>query len=108
MVLPIITPFQSLRPETTLRRPAMVLLVLLTVIILGDVALASAFGSISTSGVPGGLPQVGTAGETVLFYTRPMGFLKYVLVPLTALWLAHAYGRSRASTPAGQAGSANG
>lgn len=90
-------PFEPLCSETAIRRPAILLVVLLAVVIAGEIALPSAFSSIGTAGIPDWLPQVGTPGTTVLFYIRLMDALKYVLVPLTALWLAYACGRHRAS-----------
>lgn len=92
------SPLNSFRSEPAIRRPAIMLVVLLAIVILGELLLTNAFSSIGTSGFPGWLPQVGSAGSTVLFYNLLMDVLKYVFVPLTAIWLSYAYGRHQSSS----------
>ncbi|WEL22540.1 hypothetical protein HBNXHr_2497 [Halorhabdus sp. BNX81] len=39
------------------------------------------------------LPRLGTLGETFVYYLLFFDFLKFVVLPITLMWIAYAYGR---------------
>lgn len=50
------------------------------------------------SGFPVWLPELGSIGETIVFYSMLFDILKFVVLPAILLWLAYQYGRFSANT----------
>ena len=90
---------RSLRDEPSLRRPAALLVALVSVVLLGELLLPAAFGGVleGGSGFPAWLPRFGTIGRTVLVYTLFVDVLRYAAVAVL-VWFAYAYGRYSADT----------
>lgn len=93
---------KSLRNEPSLRRPTIILIVLAVTVLIGEHLLRTAFAGFreGSSGFPVWLPQLSSAGETVLFYIMLFGFLKFIAIPVTLVWLGYAYGRFSAADSA--------
>ena len=93
---------ELLRTEPSLRRPAIVVIVLITTTLLGERVLTAVFDSVleGSSIMPMWLPQLGTIGKTVTFYMLLLDFLHFIAIPVTLMWLAYAYGRRTAIDPA--------
>ena len=86
---------QSLRTEPSLRRPAIVVTVLITATLIGERVLTAAFTGVldGSAAFPVWLPRLSTIGETVVFYTLLLEALKFIAIPMALVWLAYAYGR---------------
>lgn len=91
---------QSFRTEPSLRRPAVVAAALLTLVIIGERVLTTVFTGVTegSATLPMWLPQAGTTGETVVFYTLLLNVLQFVAIPATLMWLAYAYGHYTAGS----------
>ena len=91
---------QSLRTEPALRRPAIATIALTSVVVIADRVLTAVFTDVvdGSAAFPVWLPQAGTSGETVVFYTLLLNFLQFVALPATLMWLAYAYGRYTAAS----------
>jgi uncharacterized membrane protein YhdT len=85
----------SFRGEPSLRRPGMILLGLLAAILIGERLLTMAVAGVSqgSSGFPVWVPELGSIGETIVFYGILFDVLKFIVLPVVLLWLAYQYGR---------------
>ncbi|MFC7132685.1 MULTISPECIES: hypothetical protein [Salinibaculum] len=92
----LIAPF---REEPSLRRPGIILLGLLTTILVGERLLTMAVAGVrqGSSGFPVWLPELGSIGETIVFYSMLFDMLKFIVLPAGFLWLAYQYGRFSAN-----------
>jgi uncharacterized membrane protein YhdT len=90
----------SFREEPALRRPGIVLLGLLTLVLIGEWLLTIAVSGIrqGSSGFPVWLPEIGSIGKTIVFYSMLFDVLKFIVIPGVLLWLAYQYGRYSAGT----------
>ena len=90
----------SFREKPSLRRPGIVLLCLLAMVLIGErlLTIAVAGVRVGPSGFPWWLPELGSIGETVVFYGTLFNFLKFIVIPALLLWLAYQYGRHSAGT----------
>lgn len=89
---------RSVRRERSLRRPTLLLVALLAVVLTAELALTTAFdGFEDGAGFPAWLPQLGSVGETVVFYLLALDLLKFVAIPATLVWFGYAYGRYSAT-----------
>ncbi|WP_436927600.1 hypothetical protein [Halosimplex amylolyticum] len=90
----------SSREEPSLRQPGIVLLCLLAMVLIGERLLTIAVDGVrqGSSGFPVWLPEIGSIGETIVFYSMLFDVLKFVVIPVVLLWLAHQYGRYSAGT----------
>ncbi|MFC7078275.1 hypothetical protein [Haloarcula halophila] len=88
----LIVPF---REKPSLRRPGIALLGLLTMVLIGEWLLTIAVGGVrqGSSDFPVWLPELGSIGETIVFYSTLFDVLKFVAIPAVLLWLAYQYGR---------------
>lgn len=88
-------PFTELLRDPHLRRPVIVLSMLLMVVLSGEYTLTVAFAGIGEGATdfPVWLPRLDSVGETVVFYTTIFDAIKFVAVPVTVIWLAYNYGR---------------
>ena len=88
----------SFREEPSLRRPGIILLGLLATVLIGERLLMIAIAGVrsGTSGFPVWFPELGSTGETILFYSLLFDVLKFVAIPTILLWLAYQYGRHSA------------
>ena len=85
---------QSVRTERSLRRPAFAVVLLITTALFGELLLTTVIeGVLEGAAFPVWLPQFGTIGQTVLYYSLLLRFLQLVLVPAALMWLAYAYGQ---------------
>jgi uncharacterized membrane protein YhdT len=90
----------SFRKEPSLRRPGIILLGLVATILIGERLLTVAFAGVrqGSSGFPVWLPELGSIGQTIVFYSMLFDILKFIVLPAVLLWLAYQYGRFSAST----------
>lgn len=88
----------SLREEPSLRRPGIVLAGLLATVLIGERLLTNAVTGVrqGPTAFPVWLPELGSIGETIVFYSMLFDFLKFVAIPAVLLWLACQFGRQRA------------
>ena len=86
---------QSVRTEPTLRNPALAVVLLGVTAVLGELVLTTVFERVleGSSAFPVWLPQFGTIGQTVLYYSLLLRFLELILIPVALMWLAYAFGR---------------
>ena len=85
---------QSVRTERSLRRPALAVILLVVTAVFGELILTAVIeGVLEGSAFPVWLPQLGTIGQTVLYYSLVLKFLQLILIPAGLMWLAYAYGR---------------
>lgn len=86
-----------LRTEPSLRRPAFALTALLAVILVGERVVETTIDRVidGAGGFPLWLPQLGSVGKTVTYYLIFFDFLKFIVLPITLMWIAYAYGRYR-------------
>lgn len=90
-------PLRPFLHESSLRRPVVVLALLVATVLISEPVLTDAFDGIrdGSSSFPVWLPQFGSIGQTVLVYIMFFDFLKFILIPMILMWLAYAYGRYR-------------
>ena len=90
----------SFRKEPSLRRPGIILLGLVATILIGERLLTVAFAGVrqGSSGFPVWLPELGSIGQTIVFYSMLFDILKFIVLPAVLPWLAYQYGRFSAST----------
>ncbi|WP_255195360.1 hypothetical protein [Halorarius litoreus] len=90
----------SFREEPSLRRPGIALVGLLTMILIGERLLTMAVDGVrqGSSGFPVWLPELGSIGETIVFYSMLFDVLKFIAIPAVLMWFAYQYGRYSAST----------
>ncbi|MBX0298171.1 hypothetical protein [Haloarcula nitratireducens] len=83
------------REKPSLRRPGMALLGLLTMVVIGERLLTLAVEGVrqGSTEFPVWLPELGSVGETIVFYSLLFDVLKFVAIPAVLLWLAYQYGR---------------
>lgn len=93
----LIAPF---REEPSLRRPGIVLLALLTIVLVGEWLFSTAVDGVrqGSSEFPVWLPELGSVGETIVFYSLLFDVMKFVAIPAGLLWLAYQFGRYSAET----------
>lgn len=80
------------------RPPALTLAVLVATVLVGERALSSAVDGIlegDEAGFPFWFPEVGTTGETVVFYGMLFDAITFVAIPAALLWFGYALGRRR-------------
>lgn len=84
-----------LRTEPSLRRPVFACTVVLAVILFGERIVEPTLERIVNGAgfFPLWLPRLGTLGETFVSYLLFFDFLKFVVLPITLMWIAYAYGR---------------
>lgn len=88
----------SFREEPSLHRPGIVLLGLVATVVIGERLVTSAIAGVrrGTSEFPVWLPELGSIGETIVFYSMLFDVLKFIAIPAVLLWLAYQYGRHSA------------
>jgi len=86
---------KALRTERSLQLPVILFVGLLSITLIGDRLLEIAFSGFATGAtdLPMWLPQLGSAGQTAVFYIMAMEFLRYIAIPASLIWLAYSYGR---------------
>ena len=69
-------------------------------VLVGERLLTIAFDDVrqGSSGFPVWLPELGSIGETIVFYSTLFDVLKFVAIPAVLLWLGYQYGRYSAGT----------
>ncbi|MFC6939315.1 hypothetical protein ACFQE8_04975 [Salinirubellus sp. GCM10025818] len=90
----------SFREEPSLRRPGIALLGLLTMVLIGERLLTIAVDGVrhGSAEFPVWLPELGSIGGTIVFYSLLFDVVKFVAIPAVLLWLAYQYGRYSAGT----------
>ena len=90
---------QSFRTERSLRRPSLAVVFLVMTAVLGELVLTTVIEGVleGSSAFPVWLPQFGTIGQTVLYYSLLLKFLQLILIPAALMWLAYTYGRYTAT-----------
>lgn len=89
----------AFREDPSLRRLGIILLGLVATIVIGERLLTVAVAGVrqGTSGFPVWLPELGSIGETLVFYSMLFDVLKFIVLPTVLLWLAYQYGRVSAN-----------
>ncbi|MFC7026376.1 hypothetical protein ACFQH8_18190 [Halomicroarcula sp. GCM10025710] len=67
--------------------------------LVGEFVLTSAIKGVleESAAFPVWLPQFGTIGQTIVYYSRALNFVQLILIPLALMWLAYAYGQYSAT-----------
>jgi len=86
-----------LRTEPSLRRPVFACTVLLAAILFSERIVEPTFVRVvnGAGDFPLWLPRLGMLEETqtLVYYLLLFDFLKFVVLPITLMWIAYAYGR---------------
>ena len=81
------------------RPPALLLTVVAAVVLVGERVVGAAIERVvhGDGEFPFGLPELGSVGETAVFYATSFDVLTFVVLPVVLVWFGYALGRRHSS-----------